>query len=501
MKRILSILLVALLVLSVSTGCSPEEQRFGDSMTRLLTGGSFQTDGWITLKTDWSALAHTCDPFPMDCSELALLVERLKSEGYDRVWFSGMLDTKSMNSSEIYSLHQNDGKVLPLVEIRVINGTTYVNAKGLAELFVSELSYSSGMVGLYLTKTGTQGTFVELTESEALQFRNLLPLGGIAPAMPTAKHLTSSQQTALLVQNLALLKDVQNTTLREFSPGFVKTDTSKDAALSLDYLTITPEVLSDCVYKTGDYALTHGDTMRTFIGRLTDDDFFSIGGSSKSQRQATFNALFDGMSKEPEKAANALKSLRDQESNTHELRNTFRKTSDFSLRIGLGKNAAGDLVIDATTMLAPTQTGFPRAESHTFEIRKSIATASVEKPNAVISLDALNDSLHKETTLYVNSGSYSEKNGLNPVFTGLASVKNVSGKVMVALPTAPPMLQKLITTDGSKFIFRNPVPETAVLDGGIVINNVQYLPISEFRKVGYTVTWNANDRTILISKN
>ncbi|MEQ8200068.1 MAG: copper amine oxidase N-terminal domain-containing protein [Syntrophomonadaceae bacterium] len=481
-KRWLALLLVLLMAISLVSGCSPAEKGYYGLMSEVRTLQVFEDSGNCTV--DLSAL-----PAGMFMGQDALSTPTLNNTlGQMRIEYKGRIDIKQQVFQYDYTIWDcRTGAQEGAFSMAYKDGVMYIKVDELMGL-VKELCTPAE--GENLDRIFAGVAWVSWSDRD---LTGLVP-GGQAGVISQMLYNSSGQQ--LLFKKLfdGLVNDVYN----DYSSSLVTQSGSRYT------MTLRGSDLMD-VFKSGAiYTIKNIDklsqSLKNFLNGLTPAEAAQLGLTYDARLQALQGLdemvretkqdgqkaiqEIDGMSAASE--AELLRVINDSEmvsSIEKTGNNTYRVTSRVHLNISDPAKPWDRLVCTFAAERAITAGG----------------TVQVTAPAGAVSLTELRDRMPRKMTVNIDSGYYSNSNGLFSN-SGRLSVQMVDGRTYLPLRMVGESLGETVGWDQvahQAYVMQN---GQRINMTGIIADNRTYIKMLDFERLGYSVGWNGYIRTVTIAK-
>lgn len=510
-KKIVSIILLCVMVLSLMTGCNQNELGLYNLSNEISLLSTMKQEGSITFSYNFDSLLDaSSDTYEQEKAMMDLFNQQVEALNLNTLHYTSSINQNKNMMQMDYYLLTDDNKKQDLFEIRLINQVVYVNYDGISELILPYLKANGEVDADIVAFFENSSGFVQFNLDELLNSNN-----AVNPYSATSLQLQNnydlSKRHAFLVDLQSDLDQLMNETMKDFTTDMVEKSYSSANNADMYSYTVESDDIVDVGLSFAQYFLNNFSEFRTFfISFFENDKFLEYMGLTTDEDKAmyvqTMTTGFDMMEANLEDIKVQLDATVASEAETGQFKTMLKSfLGDSFFTYSLGKSGSKDYHNDLVLHMSfnsPYGTG----ENFTFDFNAdskvtASSSVSVATPQDFITFKAFNSKFPDTVTFDVDYGDYTYKTGLLGSDYGYSDVVIKDSRSYVALSSVPGKMAYAIKwspADNKPYYVLPDGSDTAFVEDFFVENGETYIAFGEYRNTGYTVEWNDIYREITV---
>lgn len=512
MKRITSILLLVVLVLSMFTGCNQNELSMYEISNEISLLDAAEQSGYIEFDFDIASLFDPySDTYEQDMAMLDLVQQQIDTLHLDKLYYTASMDQDKNVMQVEYYIKDDANKNVSLFEIRLVDNAFYVNYDGLSELILPYLKANDNTDPKLLAAFEKTAGFIQF-DIEEIYENAYSPYSATSLQMQNQFNL--KERKAFLEEMKTLIDDFMVNTLSDFTTDKVTKSYNSTNKADMYSYTFTSDDIVVVGLNFAEYFLNHFGEFKTFILALySNDSFLEYSGIAEPEDKEFFiqnmTDTFDAMEAELESVKVSFAEFKANEEETGEAKAMLKSAlGDSSFTYGLGQEDSNtyhqniNLYLNFTSPMSASENFTLTCDAHA-EITKR-SSVRVSAPAEFMTFETFNGLFPDTLSINVDYDDYTYQMGLTGSDYGYIDTLIRDGRSYVAIEDVPGKLGYAIKwsdPDQKPYYILPDGSDTAFVQDFFVENGIVYIAVSEYRNVGYTVTWDDYSRTITIETN
>lgn len=491
MKRYLAFLMMLITVLSLFTGCTPDELTLLQLNREVGTLDAYTMTGTL----DWDAdleglLAKTDSLSSEDAASLREMIGIVDREGLKRLSFSYGVNYPAKTMEASYTAAGTE-----LMALKLIGETLYVNLDGMMAMIQRNDTQSIQNTPVYERLAALKGKYLAIPMSE-------LAADGITASSLTQPALMQDSLFKQQAMNRSLMGhfiDFAQTELTGYTTGVVTK--ARDSALQADVYgyAVTADQVPLMALKLMLHLLDHLDGTEALVTKIVSDPTVQQQfGADADTMKAGVAEAFAELRAEKETYRDQLTRMIAGEEAGGSIAAEIRRavgTVTFDVRVAkLSGNRywnQAQLSMNNPSGSFPLKTASLKATVTVDASRTPVITA----PASTIPFNTFNDSLPHTLILEPDYSSGTFEAGVKGTKYIDVDMVNINGFWYISIPSLPDHFRRLVSVNGQPMVNGRllTAPKEYTVRGDFT-----YVALSVFREAGVTLTWNGEDRTLTL---